>query len=403
MSDAAPSTAAPSADAFARAAERLHAYLVTSHWRGGVLQGPDPGVRFNARYGRFLKSALPNLPWGDDLVYLQTQGYWILDNWLAARLLDLGDAADLAVRATDSVVELQTSGGFWPYPNPEWRGRIATVEGCFAAIGLLESYDTTGTPAYLDAALRWYEFLVNEIRFRAQPEAGQLSVNYFAHERPEGGGVPNNATLVLWLLARLARSSGDDSYLRHAPPLLNWLASVQLGTGELPYLIGSAGQRDRVHFLCYQYNAFEFMDLAAYLELTGDSTVLAVLEPLAGYLRGGLGQNGAAAYDCERREPEVLYYASAVACALGTAARLGLTTPHPPVEAAWRNLLARQRRDGGMAYHSRKNYRFLRDRRSYPRYLSMILHHLLREYGARARPAAALGQDRSRAAGRALR
>jgi hypothetical protein len=42
--------------------------------------------------------------------------------------------------------------------------------------------------------------------------------------------------------------------------------------------------------------------------------------------------------------------------------------------------LSQQRQDGGFAFYSRHNYGFLRDTRSYPRYLSMILNHLLREH-----------------------
>src|SRR5580693_4588109 len=42
-----------------QAAERLHAQLVDRHVAGGLLRGPDPGVRMNLRVWRFVKSAVP--------------------------------------------------------------------------------------------------------------------------------------------------------------------------------------------------------------------------------------------------------------------------------------------------------------------------------------------------------
>ena len=39
----------------------LHRYLVTNHWIGHTLIGPDSGIRFNYRIGRFIKSALPHV------------------------------------------------------------------------------------------------------------------------------------------------------------------------------------------------------------------------------------------------------------------------------------------------------------------------------------------------------
>src|SRR6266851_474161 len=72
------------ARALGDAATRLHGYLATTHWNGRALEGPDSGVRFNWRVGRFVKSYLRSLPWSDKLVYLQGQGYWIFDNWLMA-------------------------------------------------------------------------------------------------------------------------------------------------------------------------------------------------------------------------------------------------------------------------------------------------------------------------------
>ncbi|MDP8923314.1 MAG: hypothetical protein M3O34_10625, partial [Chloroflexota bacterium] len=108
--------------AYLGAAERLHRYLVAKHWTGSGLVGPDPGIRFNYRIGRFVKSGLRGVAWGDDLYYLQGQGYWTLANWqLFGRS---GDEAyrDLAVGCSLGMLAEQRADGAWDYPNPEWRG-----------------------------------------------------------------------------------------------------------------------------------------------------------------------------------------------------------------------------------------------------------------------------------------
>jgi len=354
------------------AALRLHGYLTQRHAEG-ALRGPDPGIRFNARIGRFVKSYLSFLPWRDRYAYMQAQGYWIKSNWL---LLDQIPAArELALAASDYVLAAQQPEGYWDYPNPEWRMRIATVEGCFASIGLLESYLHAGRDAYRQAADKWYRYVLEEIGF--QRASSGLAVNYFAHS--EGLRVPNNSTLVLYFLAKLKEATGDDRYLEKAPSLISWLYDVQLESGELPYGVRGApdGAGDWIHFLCYQYNAFEFMDLVIYYRLTGDASVFDILRPLARYLAGGLTPAGFAKYDCHHDTPEVPYYTLAVAQALSQASELGLGDFDRLVTRAYRQVLDKQRANGRFAYHSRANYGVLSDRRSYPRYLSMMLFHLL--------------------------
>ena len=137
---------------------RLHRHLESAHWRGDALVGPDVGVRFNYRAGRFVKSALRALPWGDDLYYLQAQAYWVIANW---RLSDEDDDrfGRMATRCSDEMVRRQRVDGAWDYPNPAWKGRVATAEGTWAALGLLESYTRTREPRYLESARRWYDYL----------------------------------------------------------------------------------------------------------------------------------------------------------------------------------------------------------------------------------------------------
>ena len=371
------------ASALEGAADGLHAYLVRSHWTGRALEGPDSGVRINARVGRFVKSYLPFVPWRDRYVYLQAQGYWILDNWLLADLRRDEAAGQIAVACSDFVLASQRPGGYWEYANPEWRGRIATVEGNFAALGLLESYVRTGDERFLAGARAWHRYLIDEVGF--QRRDGQLAINYFANVA--GGMVPNNTALTLRTLARFAEVSGDEAYLAPAPAMVAFLAHAQADTGELPYLLASSGAVARPHFLCYQYNAFQLLDLAEYHRLTGDRAIRPVLGRLAAFVATGVGASGAARYSCQRERPEVPYYTAVVARALSEASRLGLGDFGAASDRAYRRLLSQQRRDGGIAFFSRGNYGCLTDRRPYPRNLAMILYHLLDEL--RARPAAA--------------
>jgi hypothetical protein len=369
-----------STDRLLDAATRLYGYLVKKHWNGKALAGPDSGIRINARIGRFIKSSLDFLDWSDDLIYFQAQGYWILNSWLMAGLVKDARCRQIALACSKYVLAAQRPEGYWEYPNPEWKGRIATVEGCYGALGLLESYCRTKDESFLAGAKKWYSYLTNVVGF--QGKGGLLAVNYFANVR--GGMVPNNSTLALKTLAKLAEVTADEQYLGTCKGMVTWLSQVQLETGELPYSIGSLNKPGRLHFLCYQYNAFEFLDLAQYYRVTADKAIRPVLQKLANYLETGVSESGAARYDCRQQRPEVLYYAAAVAAALSQATELGLGDFSSLAERAYGWTLSHQRKDGGFEFFSRRNYGFLSDRRSYPRNLAMILYHLLLEVQVQA-------------------
>ncbi len=366
------------------AAKSLHSYLLKTHWSGHALVGPDSGIRFNARIGRFIKSYGGFLPWQDDCTYMQAQGYWILSNWLMSDTEKDGLSADLAATCSEYVLQRQCPAGYWEYPNPEWKGRIATVEGCFAALGLIESYARTGEDAFLAGAKKWHRFMVEETGFQGSEDT--LAVNYFSNV--SGGMVPNNTTLALMMLARLAEVTGDERYLEQGKGMVKFLERVQQPSGELPYSVISLTEEGRPHFLCFQYNAFEFMDLAQYHRITGDETVWKVMDKLARYLSTGLSDAGFTRYDCQHEHPQVLYYTTALGEALSQATLLGLGDYREIADRALEKVLSFQKKDGGFAFFSRANYGILADRRSYPRNLSMMLYHLLLEARAQAAPAA---------------
>lgn len=359
------------ADPQFRAAIGLHRYMVARHWTGDALTGPDPGIRFNYRIGRFIKSYLRQIPWGDDYFYLQGQAYWTLCNWRLFDLLGEESYRDIAVRSSASVLAAQRPDGAWNYPNPEWRGRIATVEGSWGSIGLLETYRRTGDASFLAGALRWHRFLVETIRF--QRIGDTLAANYFAHVI--GVRVPANSSIVLRFLAELADVTGEQKYLEPVSGLLRFFRSAQLASGEFPYAVEGAVVQRREHFQCYQYNAFLCLDLIRYYELTRDTASLAPVPRVIGFLATGVGPNGHALYACGNPHRAVTYHAAAVGAALAAGATLGVAASDL-ADRAFAYVVRRQRPDGGFP-HSERDYRLLCDQRSYPRYLAMILFHLL--------------------------
>ncbi|HEX5481627.1 MAG TPA: hypothetical protein VFZ08_03260 [Terriglobia bacterium] len=361
----------PDRDQLLRSATRLHDHLKRSFLREGLLEGPDAGVRYNLRAGRFLKSALDFLPWRDRYVFMQTQGYWILSNWLLGDITGDEEYRRLAVEAAEAVRRLQTPEGGWLYPLPERRHLIATVEGNWAAIGLLATYERTGREDFIKAVIRWHDFLVNRIGFQSHSQGE--AINYF--DRPRGK-VPNNSVEAAWFFLRLWKAAGNEKYRAHVPGMMRFLADVQLPSGELPYVVESPYERGREHYLCFQYNAFQFMKLAWSARLDPQCGASNLLPALAAFLKRGVAESGASAADCFRSRPEVDYYTAALGAALCEASHAGIQGARELSERCYARVLARQRKDGSFAY-SEGDYGILRDGRSYPRPQAMTLFHLL--------------------------
>jgi uncharacterized protein YyaL (SSP411 family) len=362
------------------AATRLYNYIYDHHWDGHAMSGPDSGVRFNFRIGRFIKRMFRFIPWGDNYIFQQGQAYWIFANWLLADMTGSEKYREAAIACSRYVISMQQPKGYWEYPNPEWKGRIATVEGDFASLGLLETYERTKDSSFLDASLKWHDYLMTEVSFMEVGD-GMLAINYFSNLA--GGVVPNNTAITLRLAAKLASVTGNTSYLNQASAMVAFMNHVQKPSGELPYEAPFGSEPGRPHFLCFQYNAFQFLDLLHYYQLTHDQKIVPVLERLATFLSTGLGKSGAARYDCFRETPEVPYYTAVVAAALSQATAMGWGDHHEVANKAFRRVMQLQRPDGSVAFFSRGNYKVLTDRRPYVRNLAMILTHFLMEVQSR--------------------
>ncbi len=356
------------------AAERLHAHLLNKHFNRGLLAGPDSGVRFNLRAWRFLKSALAFVPWRDDYVFMQTQGYWVLVNWMLFETTGVKRYEEIALECTEAALALQKPGGFWAYPLPERKNLVATVEGNWGAIALLATFAREPRNDFLQGAVRWYEYLVSSIGF--QDHRVGKAINYYQQPR---GKVPNNSVEAAWLFARLWKATRDEKFLEHLDALLDFIAEVQLESGELPYVVDSAFERARIHYLCFQYNAFQFLKLAWLDALRPGTRAQFIIPKLAGFLSGGVSASGASAADCSTtggEGPEVDYYTAVLAAALHASSERGLGDAAGLSERCYERCLAHQRSDGSFGFSS-GDYGFLHDTRSYPRPQVMTLFHML--------------------------
>lgn len=350
----------------------LHAAIRSRHLHDGRLEGADQGVRWNIRVWRFVKSYAPWLRPRERFFFLQGQAYWALANWTLGDLTGEARFHDDARAATRAIRQTQREDGAWAYPLRERRHLVATVEGDFGAVAMLEAFGRDGDRGWLEAALGWHAYVEREIGYQRHP-AG-LCVNYFQKPR---GLVPNNTCEWIWVLGRFATATGDASFLERVPALLGFLEGVMLPSGELPYeLAGPHEPRTQMHYLCHQYNAFQCMKLAWHARAHGDARAQALATRLAGFLATGVLDSGAVRASCASVTPQVLYYADAVGMALHTVSAYGWADHHALADRTFRFVLSHQQSDGSLSPFSSGDYGFLTDRNEYPRYLAMSLFHL---------------------------
>jgi hypothetical protein len=355
---------------------KLYEYLFRKHWTGVALIGPDPGLMINLRFFRFVKSYISSLRQTENVFFLQAQGYWIKSCWeLFARTNEPNYKA-VALSCSNYVLQKQRADGSWQYPLKEWQSYVSTVEGTWAALGLLESYQYTNDPIFLIGALKWYNFLVKEIGF--QPFEDAFVINYFAFSQ-RGVKVPNNTTLALWFMARLFDITGDDEYLKYTNKMIRFLELTQQPNGELVYELNIK------HYLCYHYNAFEFIDLFYFYKITQSLKAKSILKKLANYLVTGVTEIGSVKYNCNQTYPEMPMFASVTGAALKCASSMELGNYELPIKRIYNYIVANQKSDGSFTYSNHDfiylkspiQYGFLRDENRYPGPLSFMLDQLL--------------------------
>jgi hypothetical protein len=357
-------------------AKKLHNFIYLNFWDGAKVTGSDPGLMFNLRLFRFVKSYFPYLSRNSKYFFLQAQGYWIRANWDLFKLTSEPSYKDIAIACSNAVLAYQRPDGYWEYPLKEWKDYVSTVEGCWAALGLLKSYRETADKKYLDAAIQWYNFVVEKIGF--EPYLDSLAVNYFAFS-PEKRKVPNNATLILWLFSELYDVTADKRFTAYTDKLIRFLEITQKPDGELIYEVG------KEHYLCYQYNSFEFIDLMNTYNLTNNPTLRQILIHLSKFISSGVTKKGSVKYSCNQELPEFILFSTAAGAALLSASKQGLGDYCTESSLIYDYILKNQRPDGSF-YFSRRDmvyyktpisWGFLTDKTRYPRQLCYILQHIL--------------------------
>jgi len=389
---------------------RLHDYIIKRHWNGQAIEGPMPIDKLNWHITRYVKAYLvqnhttfsgkssdsylkskgrslfcgemwpslfPNIscklalgwiPWGDNYKYKQGQGYWIHSNLILGELLNDRQYQDYGRICAEYIIQEQLPSGAWKYPPlQERRNHIGSIEGAWASLALIKAYLNLGNQEYLEAVLKWDNFQINEIGIREYKDS--FAIN-FLHEISKVK-IPNATTLLLWLVTEIYKTTGDDKYLRFVDQMIRFLEYSQMENGEFQYIFNM-----RPHFQCFQYNSFEFMDLAHPYAINPDERIWRILKKSAEFLATGISTHGACCYNCFKEFPEVNYWTTALAAALKKAQELGLGDYRLESDRAYQRLLTQQRTDGSIGF-SRRNYVFLSDQWSYPQQLVMILRCLL--------------------------
>ncbi len=240
-------------------------------------------------------------------------------------------------------------------------------------MAILETFHRTQYEEFLDGAQSWFAYLRENTPILEVD--GTLAVNYFVGKL--SARVTNKCVTLLRFLVELRRVCGTQEYVELEAGLMAFVDSVQMKSGELPYAVHQTSDLEtRPHFQCYQYNAFEYLNLVRYHELTGEARSRRIAERIAEFLPQGLDRDGSAFFDCSHGPRRVVYHGVAVATALSVSAARG-REPHADLaRTSMEWALGRQRSDGAFTYLLRDSG-FLADRRCYPRNHSMILMHLL--------------------------
>lgn len=358
-----------------KAAFALWQFIAKRHLQDdGSVRGCDSGLRWNLRIWRFVKSYLSFIPWSDvSYYYVQTQGYWILLNSNLYEATDNADYKDAALKCADVLVDRQTEEGCWIYDDQTLTHRVATVESCFAGLGMITAYHLSKDQKYLDSAIKVYRYMIDITGFQ-EYDSESIAINYFGNYPT--GLVPNNSTLALWFISEFSQVYDIKEERSYIDGMVNFLSKCQLGSGELPYMIGNYSKPTKEHYLCYQYNAFQFLDLARCYEITGDDKVYNVIRKLAVYLSSGQTTDSDSKYNCYKNRPRVPYYTAVLSAALYKAHNMGLGDYMEQATRGYKQLLSQQKADGSFDY-SGYNYGILSDKRSYPRMQVMILQHML--------------------------
>ena len=162
---------------------------------------------------------------------MQAQAYWILSNSKLYSSTKKQKYLEYCRNSADRLLVLQRDDGAYDNPDPEWAGLHVPVQGCFATIAFLEVYNLTKNKVYLEAAIKYYNFIeesdwiVHEGYELIRYFIGEDTVRYI---KPGNISkiVPNNQTLLVFMYSYFYKVTGEKHYLDRVPSLINYLESV---------------------------------------------------------------------------------------------------------------------------------------------------------------------------------
>ena len=249
-----------------RAAERLHTHLLQRHYSQGLVHGPDAGVRFQLRLWRFFKAALDFLPWQDDYVLCNPR---VIGFCPTGCCRDDRENRNIArwpwrARRRRSACSSPKVSGLYPLPERKTpdRHRGGKLGGDW-------------TPRHL--CPRTAGRISSRQRFAGTITWSEASA--FSPTRPERPSTTlisreGKFPTIPWRRYGSSCGFGRPPAMRasgargcHAG--VSWQAP-NFPPGSCPTLWTGPYEKGRVHYLCYQYNAFQFLKLAWAAALRAD-------------------------------------------------------------------------------------------------------------------------------------
>jgi len=196
-----------------------------------------------------------------------TQAWDVSGELILAQLTGKHEYFKRAEKSARWLVLNQNKSGFWERKSCDGCEGIFTVEGSEAGLALLDMYEYTNDSTYLDSAILWSDFLLNNISF--QNVSGTSIAFEYQYPAKHWRVVNINALNGLFFL-RLWKATGNEEYLGIGNRSLDFVLGSQLGSGQYPYRFDSmrGGVSGRMLRWLYQVSPKTgvFKDLSARLK-----------------------------------------------------------------------------------------------------------------------------------------
>jgi len=194
-----------------------------------------------------------------------------------------------AEKGVNWLLNNQKEGGFWFFNKFEGKGvRIQTVDNAHGALSLLRFFRLTKQKKVLRSALSFCEYIRNEGRV----EYGNRKVfyKYYLDGEYENLRVTNISCLLISLFTEAYRLTKKEKYIDWANELVPFIKEMQRPDGELCY------SSNREQYQGPQYNAFQFIFLSSYYNITRNKIIDRVMRRMSSYLINSVNDDGSIKY-----------------------------------------------------------------------------------------------------------